>query len=173
MGKFTRTETMRPERTSLITREPLIQRLSFRLSNRWTAVILLLSLAVSLYVYTFFRYRKGLIYSGHPYTYVFSTDPVEHRRAILFFYPIIFLSGGQLQSQWNLRNPEQQLEFKDAPMYPDSFTPDSIFAFDHWGIDKPDPKYWIRGYGTPSLPGTEDAQTVWAADDIRRIEKGN
>ena len=165
---------MGPEQTSLITRERSIQRMSFRLSNRWKAVILLVSLGLSLYVYSFFRYRKALIYSGHPLTYVFSTDPVEHRRAISFFYPLIFLSGGQLQSQWNLRNPAQQLEFRDAPMYPDSFTPDSIFAFDHWpegGFDDPDPKYWLRGGHVPLLPVEEDAQTVWDPDDIKENKK--
>jgi hypothetical protein len=147
---------------------------SFACSRKTKAVIILVFFLLSLYVYCFFRFRKGLIYSGHPLTYVFSTDPVVHKRAIFIFRPLILVSGGQLQSQWDRRSEQEKLQFADSPMYPDSFTEDSFLTLDRWpegGFDDPNPKYWLHGGHVPLLPGEENAQVVWDPDDIRRNEK--
>ncbi len=115
-------------------------------SWRWKALPILLLLLLSVYAYSFFRYRKGLIGKDHPFTYVFSPDPIVHSRAMFIFRPMIFISGGQLESQWDLKSPEEKLKSRYAPMYPDAFTEHSIYALDHWsppGSERPN-KYWLR-----------------------------
>ena len=81
-----------------------------------------------------------MIGKGHPYTYVFSPDPIAHSRAIFIFRPMIFVSGGQLESQWDIKSPEEKLQSRYEPMYPDVFTEDSIYALDRWsprGSERP------------------------------------